>query len=56
MVKELPQDVMERYDYNITNIPNLRVQAWAKVGYYTGVVYPVLRSQGWVVNQHFFPL
>ncbi|PON80839.1 O-fucosyltransferase [Trema orientale] len=46
VVKELPQDVMERYDYNISSIPNFRVQAWATVGYYMGVVYPVLRSQG----------
>ena len=46
VVKELPQDLMERYDYNTSNIPNFRVQAWASVSYYTGVVYPVLRSQG----------
>ncbi|KAF4368617.1 hypothetical protein CsatB_008199 [Cannabis sativa] len=46
VVRELPLDVMEIYDYNISNIPTFRVQAWATVGYYTGVVYPVLRSQG----------
>ncbi|GLU01011.1 hypothetical protein SLE2022_183380 [Rubroshorea leprosula] len=46
VVKELPDTLMERYDYNITNIPNFRVEAWAPVNYYLGVVYPVLRDQG----------
>ncbi|GLT69483.1 hypothetical protein SLA2020_416310 [Shorea laevis] len=46
VVKELPDTLMERYDYNITNIPNFRVPAWAPVNYYLGVVYPVLRDQG----------
>ncbi|KAL5558353.1 hypothetical protein UlMin_034564 [Ulmus minor] len=46
VVKELPRDLMERYDFNITNIPNVRVQAWASSKFYTGEVYPVLRSQG----------
>ncbi|GKV37637.1 hypothetical protein SLEP1_g45641 [Rubroshorea leprosula] len=46
VVKELPDELMERYDYNITNIPSFRVQAWAPVNLYLGVVYPVLRDQG----------
>ena len=46
VVKELPELLMERYDRNISNIPNFRVQAWASVGYYTGEVYPVLKRQG----------
>lgn len=46
VVKELPDTLMERYDYNITNIPTFRVQAWAPVNYYLGVVYPLLRSEG----------
>lgn len=39
---------MERYDHNVTNIPNFRVQAWASVSYYQTEVYPVLRAQGYV--------
>lgn len=52
VAKELPQDLMERYNYNISNIPNFRVQAWASASYYTEVVYAVLRSQGYVVNPY----
>lgn len=50
VVQELPEEIMEKYDYNMTNIPNFRVEAWASVSYYTGVVYPVLRNQGYVSN------
>ncbi|XP_002284399.1 O-fucosyltransferase 10 [Vitis vinifera] len=46
VVQELPEVVMERYDYNITNIPNIRIEAWAPVSYYLEEVYPVLRKQG----------
>ncbi|KAJ8773375.1 hypothetical protein K2173_028552 [Erythroxylum novogranatense] len=46
VVTKLPDDLMERYQHNITNIPNLRVPAWASANYYLGEVYPVLRQQG----------
>ncbi|KAG8633075.1 O-fucosyltransferase 10 [Manihot esculenta] len=46
VVKELPDEVMERYDYNISSIPNIRVQAWAPANYYLGEVYPVLLEKG----------
>ncbi|RVX22544.1 O-fucosyltransferase 11 [Vitis vinifera] len=32
VVQELPEVVMERYDYNITNIPNIRIESWAPIG------------------------
>ncbi|KAI9200919.1 hypothetical protein LWI28_015082 [Acer negundo] len=46
VVRELPDPLMEKYDYNITNIPNFRVQAWTTANYYLREVYPVLREQG----------
>lgn len=46
VVRQLPEILMERYDHNVTNIPNFRVQAWASVSYYQTEVYPVLRAQG----------
>ncbi|XP_065847048.1 O-fucosyltransferase 10-like [Euphorbia lathyris] len=46
VVKELPDEVMERYDHNFTSIPTIRVQAWAPANYYLGAVYPVLQEQG----------
>ncbi|XP_055835693.1 O-fucosyltransferase 10-like [Solanum dulcamara] len=45
VVKELPVELMERYDSNISNIQNLRVQAWAPPRYYLEEVYPVLFKQ-----------
>nr|GEV06720.1 O-fucosyltransferase 10-like [Tanacetum cinerariifolium] len=44
VVRELPKDVMEDYDFNISNIPNFRVPAWASATYYVEEVYPVLRE------------
>ncbi|GJR60367.1 O-fucosyltransferase 10-like protein [Tanacetum coccineum] len=44
VVRELPKDVMEDYDFNISNIPNFRVPAWASATYYLEEVYPVLRE------------
>ena len=48
VVKELPEVLMLNYGYNITNVPIIRVQAWASVSYYLGEVYPVLQKQGYV--------
>ncbi|KAJ6412708.1 hypothetical protein OIU84_005703 [Salix udensis] len=46
VVKELPNELISRYDNNITNIPHLRVEAWAPAKHYLGKVYPVLQEQG----------
>lgn len=53
VVQELPDIVMERYDYNISNIPNIRIEAWSPVSYYLEEVYPVLRKQGYILNHGF---
>lgn len=54
VVRELPDYLMETYDQNITNIPNLRVEAWASTNYYLGHVYPLLQEQGYVSYPEFF--
>ncbi|OWM88450.1 hypothetical protein CDL15_Pgr003862 [Punica granatum] len=46
VVRMLPEELMERYNFSITNIPNLRVQAWATTNYYLREVYPILKEQG----------
>ncbi|KAB5568630.1 hypothetical protein DKX38_002423 [Salix brachista] len=46
VVKELPDELISKYDHNITNIPHLRVEAWAPAKHYLGKVYPVLQEQG----------
>ncbi|XP_027149448.1 O-fucosyltransferase 10-like [Coffea eugenioides] len=45
VVRELPEEIMKTYDFNISSIPNIRVQAWAPASYYLGEVYPVLLNQ-----------
>ncbi|XP_071691479.1 O-fucosyltransferase 10-like [Rutidosis leptorrhynchoides] len=45
VVRELPKELLEDYDFNISNIPNFRVPAWASASYYLEEVYPVLKEQ-----------
>lgn len=43
---------MERHNYNMSNITNIKVQAWSPVSYYLGVVSPILQKEGLVLG-HF---
>ncbi|CAH1418812.1 unnamed protein product [Lactuca virosa] len=45
VVRELPKELMENYNFSISNIPNFRVPAWASANYYLKQVYPVLKEQ-----------
>ncbi|XP_014502811.1 uncharacterized protein At1g04910 isoform X1 [Vigna radiata var. radiata] len=46
VVRELPEALMERHNYNMSNITNIKVQAWSPVSYYLGVVSPILQKEG----------
>jgi len=46
VVRELPEVIMERFNYNISSIINLRVKAWSSVSYYLGKVLPKLLENG----------
>ncbi|XP_030524828.1 O-fucosyltransferase 10-like [Rhodamnia argentea] len=46
VIRRLPEEVMERYGHNITNMPNIRVPAWASAKYYMREVFPVMKEQG----------
>ncbi|KAL6010678.1 hypothetical protein ACLOJK_001116, partial [Asimina triloba] len=46
VVKELPEDVLRQFDYNISNIVNLRVKAWSSSTYYLHKVLPKLQQMG----------
>ncbi|KAI3966782.1 hypothetical protein MKW92_028380 [Papaver armeniacum] len=46
VIRELPKVLLEQYDYNISNILNIRVKAWAPVSYYLGEVQSVLHEKG----------
>lgn len=42
VVRELPQDILQQFDNNISNIVNLRVKAWSSQTYYLRKVLPKL--------------
>eukprot|EP00258_Populus_trichocarpa_P030687 XP_024446706.1 O-fucosyltransferase 9 [Populus trichocarpa] len=44
VVRELPSDVLEQFDNNISSIVNLRVKAWSSPTYYLQKVLPKLRQ------------
>lgn len=46
VIRRLPEEVMERYGHSITNMPNIRVPAWATAKYYMREVFPVMKEQG----------
>lgn len=46
IIKELPEDILERFDHNISNIVNLRVKAWSSPKYYLQRVLPKLLQMG----------
>ncbi|CAA0270542.1 unnamed protein product [Arabidopsis thaliana] len=46
IVRDVPDEIMTRFSYNVSSIPTIRVQAWATVNYYNGEVYPVLKEHG----------
>ncbi|KAI3761730.1 hypothetical protein L1987_52151 [Smallanthus sonchifolius] len=46
VVRELPQDILERFHNNISNIVNLRVKGWSSPTYYLNKVLPKLLELG----------
>ncbi|XP_058218183.1 O-fucosyltransferase 9 isoform X2 [Rhododendron vialii] len=46
VIKELPEDTLERFNYNISSIVNLRVKAWSSPAYYLQKVLPKLVEMG----------
>ncbi|PPR88245.1 hypothetical protein GOBAR_AA32443 [Gossypium barbadense] len=44
--RELPEDVLQRFDNNISNIVNLRVKGWSSAAHYIQKVLPKLEAMG----------
>ncbi|KAG6435961.1 hypothetical protein SASPL_100842 [Salvia splendens] len=44
VVHDLPDELMENYNFSISAIPSMRVPAWASSRYYMDEVYPVLQE------------
>lgn len=47
IVRELPEDVLQRFDHNISTIVNLRVKGWSSPTYYLHKVLPKLLELGY---------
>lgn len=54
VVPELPRDVLEQFDNNISSIVNLRVKAWSSPTYYLQKVLPKLRQMRYAVTYIFY--
>ncbi|XP_021767261.1 uncharacterized protein At1g04910-like [Chenopodium quinoa] len=46
VVRQLPEDILQRYNHNISSIVNLRLKAWSSPTYYLQKVLPKLLSLG----------
>lgn len=46
VIRQLPEDVLKRFDNNISNIVNLRVKGWSSSTYYVQKVLPKLLKMG----------
>ncbi|KAM7510920.1 hypothetical protein LguiB_009795 [Lonicera macranthoides] len=46
VIRELPEDMLQRFDNNISNIVNLRVKGWSSPTYYLQRVLPKLLEMG----------
>lgn len=45
IVKTIPGYIMERFDYNLSNVYNFRIQAWSSINYYKDTVLPKLLEE-----------
>ncbi|KAL8111158.1 hypothetical protein AgCh_026773 [Apium graveolens] len=45
VVDKIPGYLMERFDQNMTNVPNFKVNAWASVDFYKDVILPRLLEE-----------
>ncbi|KAH6759561.1 O-fucosyltransferase family protein [Perilla frutescens var. hirtella] len=45
IVKTIPGYIMERFDYNLSNVYNFRIKAWSSINYYRDTVLPKLLEE-----------
>ncbi|KAL3644703.1 Protein ESMERALDA 1 [Castilleja foliolosa] len=45
IVRTIPGHVMERFDYNMSNVHNFRIKAWSSIKYYSDTVLPKLLEE-----------
>lgn len=56
VVRQLPEDVLQRYNHNISSIVNLRLKAWSSPSYYLQKVLPRLLALGYGFTLVHWPL
>lgn len=49
VVHDLPIELMESYNFSISNIPSFKVPAWASVRYYMDEVYPLYQETRYII-------
>lgn len=54
VIKELPEETLQRFDHNISSIVNLRVKAWSSPTYYLQKVLPKLLEMGYVMYTFYY--
>lgn len=52
VVNTIPDYIMGRFDYNMSNVYNFRIKAWSSINYYRDTVLPKLLEEKWVFG-HF---
>ncbi|KAH6802188.1 O-fucosyltransferase family protein [Perilla frutescens var. frutescens] len=45
IVRTIPGYIIERFDYNMSNVHNFRIKAWSSIKYYTDTVLPKLLEE-----------
>ncbi|KAH7672742.1 GDP-fucose protein O-fucosyltransferase protein [Dioscorea alata] len=48
VVSKVPEFIMERYDYNMSNVHNFRIKAWSSIHHYKDVVLPKLIEERFI--------
>lgn len=48
VVDKIPEYIMERFDYNLTNVYNFRIKAWSSIQYYKDAVLPKLLEEKFI--------
>ncbi|KAL8471025.1 hypothetical protein ACS0TY_033558 [Phlomoides rotata] len=48
IVKTVPGYIMERFDYNMSNVYNFRIKAWSSIHYYKNTVLPKLLEEKFI--------
>ena len=55
VVDKVPDFIMERFGYNMSNVHNFKIKAWSSIQYYKDAVLPKLMEEKWVEYAIYLP-